>query len=42
MIDDRWFRLELGGFLVALGARYCDVAASQSKSGFLMLGQGEG
>ena len=42
VIDDRWFRLELGGFLVALGARYCDVAASQSKSGFLMLGQGEG
>src|SRR5246127_1852569 len=42
VIDDRWLRLELGGFLVALGARYCDVAASQSKSGFLMLGQGEG
>ena len=41
-IDSGWFGLELGGFLVALGACYGDVAASQHKPSFLMLGQGEG
>lgn len=42
VIDSRGFGLELGGFLVAFGAGYRDVAASQRKSSFLMLGQGEG
>lgn len=42
VIDNCGFGLELGGFLVAFGAGYCDVAASQNKSGFLMLGQSEG
>lgn len=42
VIDNRWFGLELGGFLMAFGAGYGDVAASQHKPSLLMLGQGEG
>jgi len=42
VIDNRRFGLELSGFLVAFGAGYRDVAASQRKSSLLMLGQGEG
>lgn len=41
-IDSGWFGLELGGFLVALGARHGDVPASQHKAGLLVLGQTKG
>ena len=41
-IDSGWFGLELGGFLVALGACYGDVAASQDKAGLLVLCQAKG
>lgn len=41
VIDSCRLGLELGGFLVAFGARYGHVAASQHKSSLLMLGQGE-
>ena len=41
-IDGGWFWLELGRFLVALGAGYGDVAASQHKAGLLVLGQTKG
>jgi len=42
MIDNRRFGLELSGFLVAFGAGYGDVAASQGKAGLLVLGQTKG
>jgi len=42
VIDNRRFGLKFGRFLVTFGTRYRDVAASQRKSSFLMLGQGEG
>jgi len=42
VIENRGFGLELGGFLVAFGARHRDVAAGQHKPSLLMLGQGEG
>lgn len=41
VIENSRLGLELGRFLVAIGAGYGDVASGQYEMGFLMLGQGK-